>query len=355
MPPTRQNEEVEHTPNGTQKRPRNANKQWATDIDDNGVSAEMHVAKWLVSINQNERLANYHRWTIGNEKKDYLANQCHQYLIEKGCDSRRQVKGVFLKINHIVEAFNKASMLGTGIGGNAEEANGPNLLSQRNKICPFYEILAPVIVNRPFMAEHSSHSTLHRSLDLPEPDHAALQARIQRLNEDPEDKLFDNDADGDDDDDQGAVNVNIRDNGPWRQGGHVEDADWETDDGLDAADDRLNELARQQERNDDRRHLQKLAMRKKEHVDVMTYKEKKLAFAHRELELQERKAKSRERVIEIQERKVKAKERMVEIQEYEAKMKRWYNKMDLLIKSGRKWEEACDMTGPEPEIPIFLQ
>lgn len=69
MPPTRQNEEVEHTPNGTQKRPRNANKQWATDIDDNGVSAEMHVAKWLVSINQNERLANYHRWTIGNEKK----------------------------------------------------------------------------------------------------------------------------------------------------------------------------------------------------------------------------------------------------------------------------------------------
>lgn len=101
MPPTRQNEEVEHTPNGTQKRPRNANKQWATDIDDNGVSAEMHVAKWLVSINQNERLANYHRWTIGNEKKDYLANQCHQYLIEKGCDSRRQVKGVFLKVNRV--------------------------------------------------------------------------------------------------------------------------------------------------------------------------------------------------------------------------------------------------------------
>lgn len=264
-------------------------------------------------------------------------------------------------------------MLGTGIGGNAEEANGPNLLcelkvlwqtslsimsligvmaAQRNKICPFYEILAPVIVNRPFMAEHNSYS----SLGLPDPDRAALQARIQRLNEDPEDELFDNDADGDDDDDQGAFNVNIRDNnGPRRQSGHVEDADWETDDGLVAADDRLNGLARQQERNDDRRHLQKLAMRKKEHVDVMSYKEKKLAFAHRELELQERKAKSRERVIEIQERKVKAKERMVEIQEYEAKMKRWYNKMDLLIKSGRKWEEACDMTGPEPEIPIFLQ
>lgn len=101
MPPTRQNEEGDQTPNGTQKRPRNANKQWATDIDDNGVSAERHVAMWLASTNQNERLANYHRWTIGHEKKDYLANQCHQYLIEKGCDSRRQVKGVFLKVNRV--------------------------------------------------------------------------------------------------------------------------------------------------------------------------------------------------------------------------------------------------------------
>lgn len=230
------------------------------------------------------------------------------------------------------------------------------MVAQRNKICPFYEILAPVIVNRPFMAEHNSYSTLHPSLGLPDPDRAALQARIQRLNEDPEDEQFDSDADGDDDDDEGAINVNTRDNGPRRQGGHVaEDADWETDDGLDEADGRLDELARRHERNDERRHLQKLAMRKKQHVDVMSYKEEKLAFARRMLGFQEKKAKAKERVMEIQERKVKAKERMVEIQEYEAKMKRWYNKMDLLIKSGKKWEEACAMTGPEPEVPIFLQ
>ncbi|KIR25929.1 hypothetical protein I309_05255 [Cryptococcus deuterogattii LA55] len=362
MPATSQKEEGDQTPNGTQKRPRNANKQWATDIDDNGVSAERHVAIWLASTSQNERLANYHRWTIGHEKKDYLANQCHQYLIEKGCDSRRQVKGVFLKINHIVDTFNRASMLGSGINGNAEEAEGSNLASQRNNICPFYEILAPVLVNRPPTAEHNSSPTLHRSLDPPNPERAASRAGVQRQNENLEDEPF-NDDDDADEDDQGAMNVNIRDNGPRRQDGHVSDgADLEMDD-VNAVNDRRNELARQKERNDDRRHLEKLVMLRRQHVNLMKYKREKLGFAHRKMDLQERntkakernvelleyKAKTKEFMVELQERKTKAKERMVELQIYEAKMRRWYNKMDLFIKCGKNWEEASALTGPEPD------
>ncbi|KAE8540284.1 hypothetical protein D1P53_003228 [Cryptococcus gattii VGV] len=376
MRATRQKDEGDQTPNGTQKRPRNANKQWATDIDDNGVSAERHVAIWLASTSQNERLANYHRWTIGHDKKDYLADQCHQYLVEKGCDSRRQVKGVLLKINHIVDTFNRASMLGRGINGNAEEAEGSNLASQRNNICPFYEILAPVLVNRPPTAEHNSSPTLHRSLDSPNPERAASRARVQRQNENLDDEPF-NDDDDADEDDQGAMNVDIRDNGPRRQDGHVsDDADLEMDD-VSAVNDRGNELARQKEKNDERRHIEKLVMLRRHHVNLMKYKREKLGFAHRKMDLQERNTKAKERKVELmdykaktkelivkleerntkakeriaesQERRAKTKERILEIQIYQAKMRRWYNQMDLFIKSGKNWEEASALTGPEPD------
>lgn len=196
------------------------------------------------------------------------------------------------QINHIVDTFNWASMLGSGINDNAEEAEGSNLacefestfgmvspsiislidvmVAQRNNTCPFYEILAPVLVNQPPMAEHNSSPTLHRSLDPPNPERAASRVRVQRQNENLEDEPF-NDDDDADEDDQGAMNVDIRD-GPRRQDGHVsDDADLEMDD-VNEVNDRRNELARQKKRNDERRHKEKLAMLRRQHVNLMKYK-----------------------------------------------------------------------------------
>lgn len=250
------------------------------------------------------------------------------------------------------------------------------MVAQRNNICPLYEILAPVLVNRPPTAEHSSSPSLHRSLDPPNPERAASRARVQRQNESLEDEPF-NDDDDADEDDRGAMNVDIRDNGPRGQDGHFsDDADLEMDD-VTAVNDRGNELARQKERNDERRHIEKLVMLRRHHVNLMKYKREKLGFAHRKMDLQERNTRAKERKVELmdykaktkelivkleerntkakeriaesQERRVKAKERILEIQIYQAKMRRWYNQMDLFIKSGKNWEEASALTGPEPD------
>lgn len=257
-----------------------------------------------------------------------------------------------------------------GDDGNAEEAEWSNLacefestfgmvslsimslidvmVAQRNNTCPFYGILAPVLVNQAPMAEHNSSPTLHRSLDPPNPERAASRVRVQRQNENLEDKPF-NDDDDTDEDDQGAMNVDIRDNGPRRQDGHVsDDADLEMDD-VNAVNDRRNELARQKERNDERRHIEKLVMLRRQHVNLMKYKREKLGFVHRKMDLHESNTKAKERKVELMDYKAKTKERIVELQIYEAKMRRWYNKMDLFIKSGKNWEDVSALTGPEPD------
>lgn len=84
------------------------------------------------------------------------------------------------------------------------------------------------------------------------------------------------------------MNVDIRDNGPRRQDGHLSgDADSEMDD-VNSVNDTRNELARQKERNDERRHKEKLVMLRRPHVNLMKYKREILGFAHRKMDLQER-------------------------------------------------------------------
>lgn len=99
MPPKRQNENENQASEATQKKQRNSNKQWATDTNSDGVSAEEHVAVWLSTIPENGRLPNFHNWKTGHEKKDFWSRKCLQYLTDNGCDSRRQFQSVALKVN----------------------------------------------------------------------------------------------------------------------------------------------------------------------------------------------------------------------------------------------------------------
>lgn len=81
MPPKRQNENENQASEATQKKQRNSNKQWATDTNSDGVSAEEHVAVWLSTIPENGRLPNFHNWKLVMRRRIFGRESVYSTLL----------------------------------------------------------------------------------------------------------------------------------------------------------------------------------------------------------------------------------------------------------------------------------
>ncbi|AAW46761.2 hypothetical protein CNM02130 [Cryptococcus deneoformans JEC21] len=244
------------------------------------------------------------------------------------------------------------------------EIDDESLLAQRKKVCPFYEILLPVLGDRASVTAHHASSTLHASLNRPDRDLAALDGLIERQRgemaaDDSEDELSGEDGglfgDGageasetESEADAPIIAAIRRESRSSSQPARSSSVLGSVSTPIRAqtqsqtasirssrakavsADDKMDELVMRQEGNDDRRHQEllaiqerKISVQEKHHADMVNIAQENMTIA----------------------RENAATEKMKMLAES------WNRKMEMLMRSGKSWEEAKVMVGPEPGAP----